>query len=170
MAERGLNAEMKEIAERAGVGIGTIYRNFATKDDLVTAVLQEVLCTFEQAMDDAEQISDPFESILLLFRRGWRIAEEHGELISELHEAGLSAHPEVERADQRAKAFVQRAAASGHVRQDVPVGLLADFLDIVMPWLYLQLRRRGWGAEETADAAEKLLLSAIFGTTRSKEA
>lgn len=36
--EQGVQAPIRDIAERAGVGVGTIYRNFPTRADLVTAV------------------------------------------------------------------------------------------------------------------------------------
>ena len=40
-AEQGWSASMDEVARRAGVGVGTIYRRFPTKEDLVDAVLSE---------------------------------------------------------------------------------------------------------------------------------
>ena len=40
-AERGLDAGVAEVAERAGVGVGTIFRRFPTKDDLLVAVLED---------------------------------------------------------------------------------------------------------------------------------
>ncbi|MEZ7003618.1 TetR/AcrR family transcriptional regulator [Streptomyces sp. AD55] len=36
--EQGVQAPIRDIAERAGVGVGTIYRHFPTRADLVTAV------------------------------------------------------------------------------------------------------------------------------------
>jgi AcrR family transcriptional regulator len=42
-AERGLDCSIDEIARRAGLGHGTVFRRFATKDDLVAAVLQQQL-------------------------------------------------------------------------------------------------------------------------------
>lgn len=36
--EQGVQAPVRDIAERAGVGVGTIYRNFPTRAELVTAV------------------------------------------------------------------------------------------------------------------------------------
>ena len=36
----GLNASIDDIAGRAGVGVGTVYRNYATKEELVRAVLE----------------------------------------------------------------------------------------------------------------------------------
>ena len=40
-AEHGLEAGVAEVAERAGVGVGTIFRRFPTKDDLLVAVLED---------------------------------------------------------------------------------------------------------------------------------
>src|SRR5688572_4966039 len=39
--EKGAAASLDEIAKRAGVGIGTLYRHFPTRDDLIARVLQE---------------------------------------------------------------------------------------------------------------------------------
>jgi AcrR family transcriptional regulator len=37
--EHGAGASLEDVAKRAGVGIGTLYRNFATRDDLIACVL-----------------------------------------------------------------------------------------------------------------------------------
>jgi AcrR family transcriptional regulator len=39
--ERGLEVGVAEIAQRAGVGRGTLFRNFPTKDDLIAAIVVE---------------------------------------------------------------------------------------------------------------------------------
>ena len=39
--ERGLDVGVAEIAQRAGVGRGTLFRNFASKEDLIAAVVVE---------------------------------------------------------------------------------------------------------------------------------
>ncbi len=39
-AERGLDAQIDEIARGAGVGVGTVYRHFPTKEDLLEALAQ----------------------------------------------------------------------------------------------------------------------------------
>ncbi|MFJ9507408.1 TetR/AcrR family transcriptional regulator [Streptomyces anulatus] len=43
--EQGVQAPIRDIAERAGVGVGTIYRNFPTRADLVTAVYRHQIET-----------------------------------------------------------------------------------------------------------------------------
>ena len=39
--ERGLDVGVAEIAERAGVGRGTLFRNFPSKEDLIAAIVVE---------------------------------------------------------------------------------------------------------------------------------
>jgi AcrR family transcriptional regulator len=39
--EHGASASLEDIARRAGVGIGTLYRHFPTRDDLIARVLEE---------------------------------------------------------------------------------------------------------------------------------
>ena len=40
-AEQGLDAQIDEIARDAGVGVGTVYRHFPTKEDLLQALADE---------------------------------------------------------------------------------------------------------------------------------
>src|SRR6476469_8272865 len=42
-SERGVGAEIRDIAERAGVAVGTIYRNYPTKGDLLAGILADVI-------------------------------------------------------------------------------------------------------------------------------
>lgn len=53
-AEHGSNASLEEIARGAGVGIGTLYRNFATRDALVEAVYRNEV---EQLISAATRLS-----------------------------------------------------------------------------------------------------------------
>jgi AcrR family transcriptional regulator len=52
-AERGVDASLEEIARRAGVGIGTLYRHFANRDALVEAVFERRVGDFVAAAEAA---------------------------------------------------------------------------------------------------------------------
>ncbi|MFJ4467936.1 TetR/AcrR family transcriptional regulator [Streptomyces sp. NPDC089424] len=52
-AERGTDVSMGEIAQRAGVAKGTVFRHFASKDDLLAAIMLQVL---DQLLDAAERL------------------------------------------------------------------------------------------------------------------
>ena len=48
-ADEGLSVPIDEVARRAGVGAGTVYRHFPTKDDLYRAVIEDRLRYFTEA-------------------------------------------------------------------------------------------------------------------------
>ncbi|MEU4198279.1 helix-turn-helix domain-containing protein [Kribbella sp. NPDC026611] len=54
-ATKGVEASLEEIARQAGVGIGTLYRNFPTRQDLLNAVyfgeIEELCIAAEKAQD-----------------------------------------------------------------------------------------------------------------------
>jgi AcrR family transcriptional regulator len=58
-AEQGIDAPVNDIAERAGVGVGTIFRRFPTKDDLLVAVVEQRAVQLIEAADAALESSDP---------------------------------------------------------------------------------------------------------------
>src|SRR5215210_2136678 len=65
-AEEGLEADIASIARRAGVGVGTVYRHFATKDALLQAL----------AMDHFERLADIVEQVAAEDHEPWEAVEE----------------------------------------------------------------------------------------------
>ena len=65
-ADQGTDASLEDVARRAGVGIGTLYRNFPTRRDLFESVYigeVEDLCAAAQALAEAlNHDSDVFRS------------------------------------------------------------------------------------------------------------
>lgn len=53
-AESGVDAPMRDIAARAGVGVGTIYRNYPLRSDLIIAVIRREL---EDTAAEAERLA-----------------------------------------------------------------------------------------------------------------
>jgi AcrR family transcriptional regulator len=66
--ERGLDVGVDEIARRAGVGMGTLYRHFPTKDALIDAIVhvgfEQLAVAAERALE-ASNAWDGFEAFLL---------------------------------------------------------------------------------------------------------
>ena len=90
MARDGLDAQMEDIARRAGVGVGTVYRHFRTKDELVEALAFE---RFERLRDlalEALAQDDPWKSFEWFVRESARIQTDDRAL-SEV----LTSRPEV---------------------------------------------------------------------------
>jgi len=56
--DQGLDASVTEIARVAGVGIGTLYRRFPTKEALVDALIHEILGTTIEMAHDALRSPD----------------------------------------------------------------------------------------------------------------
>lgn len=52
-AERGSNVRMEEVAQRAGVGVGTIYRRFRSKEELYAAVTHSVCSDAHSSLQQA---------------------------------------------------------------------------------------------------------------------
>ena len=57
-AERGVEASLEEIARRAGVGVGTLYRHFPTRDALIEAVFERRIGEFVAVAEAAAEEPD----------------------------------------------------------------------------------------------------------------
>src|ERR671928_1525492 len=62
LAQKGAEAGVPEIAARAGVGKGTVYRCFATKEHLVAAVLADRLRAFAERAEEAAAKPDAWQA------------------------------------------------------------------------------------------------------------
>lgn len=120
MARQGLDAQMDEIARSAGVGVGTVYRHFPTKDELVDALAAE---RFERLRDlalDALEETNPWSAFERFIREAAKIQTEDRAL-SEV----LVSRPETMRraADavgmlELTEQVLRRAQKAGVVRKD----------------------------------------------------
>ncbi len=63
--EKGMDAPLDEIATRAGVGPGTLYRHFPTREDLIDAVIKNWIAQIENAADEALHSDQPTREVLL---------------------------------------------------------------------------------------------------------
>ena len=59
--ERGLDVGVDEIARRAGVGMGTLYRHFPTKDALIDAIVDARFAELTEAAERALEAPDAWD-------------------------------------------------------------------------------------------------------------
>jgi AcrR family transcriptional regulator len=74
-AREGNDAQMDEIAAHAGVGIGTVYRHFPTKEALLTEMVRLRFQEFADVATLAESIADPLEALETTMRRSAEAVE-----------------------------------------------------------------------------------------------
>ena len=121
-AEHGIDASVEEIACRAGVGVGTLYRRFPTKDALIDAVFEDHLERMAAAAEQALDADDAWEGLLeyLAYVVGLQAADRG---LSEILGAHLRTEQLIARARSRLRPLVQRlidrAQDAGELRADV---------------------------------------------------
>jgi AcrR family transcriptional regulator len=124
-ANEGLAVPVDDIARRAGVGIGTVYRHFPTKEALFAAIVQAKLA---RMLDHARTLArerSPGRAFFELFDRMAAEGAHKKDLVAALAGAGIGPRSAAgETADQlRAELgrMLRSAQAAGAVRKDVRV-------------------------------------------------
>jgi AcrR family transcriptional regulator len=164
--ERGPDAEMKEIAERAGLGVGTIYRNFPTKDDLITAIVSEAIAEIRQAIDEAQRMQDPVEAIRHFLRGGFDINERYGAVLLAVLGGTMPPGCGEQFANLKEEdligGIVESGIAAGVFRPDAdPRIVSAQIVSAFTPWSYQDLRRTH-SQEQIIDAYMDILLHGVL--------
>ena len=122
-ATSGVDAPVREIAEKAGVGIGTVYRHFPQRSDLVAAVFRHEIDACADAALILAAEREPGEALARWMQRyAAFIATKRG-LATALHSGDpafdtLPAYFQ-ERLEPALRALLEAAAAAGEVRTDV---------------------------------------------------
>ena len=120
LGESGADAGMEEIAARAGVGVGTVYRRFASKDALIGELLRLALEELMAAVDRSLARTDGngLEELLRAFGQSFADHARYANLFLE--------RPANDAATRRVRAAIgeltARAAAAGTVSPDVTAG------------------------------------------------
>jgi AcrR family transcriptional regulator len=119
-AEHGLDASVADIARRAGVGKGTVFRHFATKDDLLAAIVLDRIDALSAVGERLLEAADPGAALLEFLTAAAHQRQQRD--LSFLQEAG-DLNPEVTRVRaqmfQTVHTLVERARKQGTVRPDV---------------------------------------------------
>jgi AcrR family transcriptional regulator len=120
MARDGLDAQMEDIARDAGVGVGTVYRHFSTKDELIEALAFDRFERLRDAANTALEIDDPAAAFEGFIRDAARIQTEDralSEVLTSRPEVMTNAADSVDMLGLTAK-VLGRAQKAGAVRRD----------------------------------------------------
>lgn len=150
-AQRGITGTLHDVADHAGVGIGTVYRRFATKEELVDAVFEQRLAEMAADIEAGLRAPAAWDGLTAVLRNaaGLHAADRGlrdvalGDWFGHHHQKQLG-----DRLEPPLRALVDRAHAEGSLRPDVtaedlPVLLmmiseLAHHSDPVRPGTHLR--------------------------------
>ena len=68
-AERGIDATLDDVADRAGVGVGTVYRRYPNKDALLDELFEEGITEFVTLADESLANPDPWQALIGFIER-----------------------------------------------------------------------------------------------------
>lgn len=122
-AEKGSDAALEEIARRAGVGVGTLYRHFPKRIDLVEAIYRDDVDTLVALGAELEATRAPWDALEAYLVAFVAHAEKKRAVLAELHEF-FDKHPEAKLATKErvwgiAGRLLRAAQAEGTARPDV---------------------------------------------------
>jgi AcrR family transcriptional regulator len=120
--ERGLDVSLDEIARHAGVGVGTVYRRFRTKEELIEALFMDRLDSVATIADEAYESPDAWCGLVSFMER-----------MAELMAANLGLRQMLmfatygrdlvavarQRNEPLVQRLVERAQAAGQLRADI---------------------------------------------------
>ncbi|WP_067687541.1 TetR/AcrR family transcriptional regulator [Nocardia jejuensis] len=130
-ADRGLEVTLDDVAERAGVGVGTVYRRFANKQELILEVFDQMVTELAQAVETALHHPDPWQGLVDLFEYScMHMAGNRGfgEVILEMHDSMDRFVCMRERVQPGMQAVINRAKDVGALQPDIENG---DFFAMV---------------------------------------
>jgi AcrR family transcriptional regulator len=132
-AEHGAGAPMEAIAKQAGVGVGTLYRHFPKRIDVVEAVYRTDVDELVRVAEASVSL-EPWPAMVAWLESFVRYTQTKRTLLTELREA-FDKNPEMklatrDRINTALDSVLRRAQAAGAVRDDVDA---ADVMQIIGP-------------------------------------
>ncbi|MFI2512641.1 TetR/AcrR family transcriptional regulator [Streptomyces tubercidicus] len=166
--EQGLGVPLGEIARRAGVGAGTVYRHFPSKEALFRATIVDRIELFTDTARDLADVADPGPVFFRFLSSVVRLASQNKALCDALEEAGagrFEPSPGVGQSfDEALEVLLRRAQEAGAVRQDVGI---ADLRALLVGCLSMERAVSGAGSGDAAPGRMAALMCDALRTERA---
>jgi AcrR family transcriptional regulator len=159
-AEFGVDASLDEIARRAGVASGTLYRHFPTRLDLIEAVLAEQIAELVELGRSLLTVEDEFDALSTWLRAALMHALTYRGLAAVVMNSALDRENDLV-ATWHAEMFEVGAALLARARQSGAVVADADDADVLK-----MVGAIAWAAQDTPDSparADRLLALLLSG-------
>lgn len=167
-AERGADVTMEEVARRAGVGIGTIYRCFPSKEQLYAAVSHAACADTRHSLQAAtEAAHDPLGKLRALVVVQYRSSQRMAAPVDGASAEQPGWSPPVESLElyQALHAIVSEVIAEGQrcgqLRAGDPSVLAAICLELLSPRAFQNIARVAGGGPD--DVAERIVEFVLHG-------
>ncbi|MFF3514372.1 TetR/AcrR family transcriptional regulator [Streptomyces sp. NPDC002573] len=163
-AEQGTEVSVSEIAERAGIGKGTVFRHFTTKDDLLAAIVTEKMYRLAETGERLMHVEDPAEALCDFMSAAIELQVEDRAFCQVVHGVA-NEHPEVHRSQENLESVTEtltdRARRHGAIREDITgqdilllmsgIYLTASRLQDTQPHLWQRYLRLVFDGMQAAD-------------------
>jgi AcrR family transcriptional regulator len=121
-AVRGLEATLNDVAHQANVGVGTVYRRFATKEELLEAIFEDSIDQVVELAKAALRIEDSWDGFVWFVEHLCELtATDRGlrEMVCSKAYGGYRVECARLRLDPHVSKVVERARDDGYLRPDV---------------------------------------------------
>jgi AcrR family transcriptional regulator len=122
-SEGGASASTEEVARRAGVAIGTVFRHFPTKDDLLRAIMKDLLQRLTEQVSQLAAEGDPATGLFGFLASIVEQAAARKTVVDLLAAAGtdIQVAAAVQALQRGIAELLARAQHAGTVREDVQI-------------------------------------------------
>jgi AcrR family transcriptional regulator len=121
LASEGVDVSVDEITRHAGLGMGTLYRHFPTKDELVDAVLEDAFAELVELAERAAAAEDAWAGLTEFMEEALAShAANRGlkDMLAARGQGASRAHAMRERIHPLLRRLIERAQAQGALREE----------------------------------------------------
>ena len=120
-ARHGIDAQIDEIARDAGVGVGTVYRHFPNKEDLLQALADDRFESLARAGRESLAVEDPWQGFVEFMTYSARVMAEDRALSEAMDQRPALCGQAADKVEMLTVTgeVVARAHASGQLRDDI---------------------------------------------------